>query len=125
MAKGQGMSNAPREGGRAKARLTTKEKVRKKRGERIAGQKQRQRIKHSKLERQRKKEEIAARPVKTPVLMRHEEGDGDGAAAKKPRKDPAFTDRMNVDDFMEHGFMKAMEEDDSEDEDVEQASGSE
>ena len=69
-------------------KATTKEKVRKKRGERIAKQKQNQRIKRSKEERQKKKALAAAKPVKTPVLMRHEvEGGGEdgGIVAKKPR----------------------------------------
>ena len=99
-------------------RATTKEKATKKRGMAIFKQRQVRKIKHDKQERAARKQQVEERPKKTPVLLRSEEG-----AGAKPRRDSAFTDRMNVDDFMESGFMQAMEEEeeDGEEEDEEES----
>ena len=87
---------------------TTKEKVRRKRGEQIRQKKVISKIKRSKQERDAKKQAAAARPTKKPVLLRHEtDTAGSGEIVEKPRRASSFTDRMDVDDFMEHGFMKA------------------
>ena len=92
--------------GRAVARATTKEKALKKHGVAISNERRVGRIKKTKQSRLAKKQEAEKRPTEEPVLLRSE---GAGAV-QKPRRDSAFTDRMNVDDFMEHGFLQAMED---------------
>ena len=86
---------------------TTKEKARKKLGDKIRKERQIKRIKRSKLERNVRQAAANEQPKKTPVLLRTEEDTASGAS---PRKSSGFTDRMNVDEFLESGFMKAMED---------------
>ena len=118
---------AAAQAGRAPSRTTTKEKATKKRGKAIFKDRQIKRIKKSKQERAAKKHEADEKPKATPVLLRSEKG-AEGVS-EKPRRDSAFTDRMNVDDFMEHGFMQAMEDneedDDEDDEEDEEEDGEE
>ena len=110
--------------GRAVARATTKEKALKKHGVAISNERRVGRIKKTKQSRLAKKQEAEKRPTEEPVLLRSE---GAGAV-QKPRRDSAFTDRMNVDDFMEHGFLQAMEdggEGEGEEEEEEEEEGEE
>ena len=86
---------------------TTKEKARKKLGDKIRKERQIKRIKRSKLERNVRQAAANEQPKKTPVLLRTEEDTASGAS---PRKSSGFNDRMNVDEFLESGFMKAMED---------------
>eukprot|EP00325_Prymnesiales_sp_UTEX-LB-985_P035368 CAMPEP_0174722610 /NCGR_PEP_ID=MMETSP1094-20130205/38855_1 /TAXON_ID=156173 /ORGANISM="Chrysochromulina brevifilum, Strain UTEX LB 985" /LENGTH=853 /DNA_ID=CAMNT_0015923499 /DNA_START=44 /DNA_END=2602 /DNA_ORIENTATION=- len=88
-------------------KVTTKEKARKKLGQRISKEKHAKRIKGAKLDRNARIATSEAQPKKTPVLLRTEESMASGSM---PRRDSGFTDRMDVDEFMEGGFMKAMEE---------------
>ena len=92
-------------------KTTTKEKARKKLGQRIFKEKFAKRVKGSKLDRN-SAAAAKAQPKTTPVLLRTEEAIASGS---KPRRDSGFTDRMDVDEFMEGGFEKAMEEMEGED----------
>ena len=105
-----------------------KDKADKKRGQQIANKRAIGRIKKSQEARAHKKAVAREKPVKPPVLLRHEtenggkSGGGDAkGGTSKPRRDSAFTDRMDVDDFMEHGFLKAMEAEESGEESGEEA----
>ena len=106
------MNSAP--GGVRTQKTTTKDKAKKKLGERITKERQIKRIKRSKLMKAAKQAVESSKPKSTPVLQRSDENGSDGVA---PRRDSGFTNRMDVDEFLESGFMQAMD-------DMEDGSGS-
>ena len=103
-------------------KTTTKEKVRAKRGEAIAKHKKIQRVKNSKAERAAKAARSVEAPVSKELLLRSQE---EKAGAVSGSRGTGFSDRMDVDAFMDGGFMKAMEEDSDADDDIEVADGDE
>ena len=97
-----------------KKKATTKDKAKAKLGQRIGKERQVKRLRAAKLQKEHKRSAASEEPKKAPLLLRSE-ADAGGPSSKKPRRDSGYTDRMNVDDFMDGGFMQTMDELEGED----------